>query len=62
MRCEDEAVDWVERDSRQLMRFTRELLSKDRKYMGRQNGGHVVNNNLQFLGEFVFERVGFDGC
>ena len=62
MRGEDEAVNWVEGDSTWLMRFTGELLSKDGKHMGRWDGGHVVDNNLQFLGEFVFERVGLDGC
>ena len=61
MRCKGDTVNWVERDSTQLARFADQLLSEDGKHMGRWDGGHVVDDNLQFLREFVFWRVGFDG-
>jgi hypothetical protein len=62
MRCEDEAVDRVEGNSTRLVRFVGELLAKDSEHVGWGDGSHVVDNNLQFLGKFVFERIGFDRC
>ena len=64
MRREDEAVDWVESDSTWLVRFAGRLLAEDSEHMGWGDGigSHVVDDNLEFLGKFVFERVGFDGC
>jgi hypothetical protein len=44
------------------LRFAGELLAKNGKHMGWWDGGHVVDNDFELLGKFVFERVGFDGC
>jgi hypothetical protein len=30
--------------------------------MGWGDGGQIVGNELDFLGNSVFNRVGFDGC
>ena len=61
MRCEDESVDWIGDNSTVADEIYRQAAFQ------RWQGGtavmtHVVDNNFQFLGEFVFERVGFDGC
>jgi len=62
MRCENEAVDWVEGDSTWLVGFAGKLLAKDSEHVGWGDGSHVVDDNLEFFGKLVFEGVGFDGC
>ena len=62
MRCKDKAVNWVKGDSTRLGGFAGELLAKDSEHMGWGDGSHVVDDNLEFFGQFVFERVSFGGC
>lgn len=42
-------VDWVESDFTWLTRLG---------FAG--EGGHIIDNDLEFSGKFVFKRVGFD--
>lgn len=62
MRCEYETVDWVKGNSTWLARFAGVLLAEDGEHVGWGDSSHVADDNLEFFGEFVFERVGFDGC